>query len=661
VAMDKEYVIRTLGGENKYAYRDYIEKFFQVEMVIKKPSYFDVVKRVIEDSKKAEGINKDNLKKLKEALQDSGSKSLKMILNNYRSAIKLMNQVVVDDKSISYLFNEISPEDYLKFAFLEMNFPKFYEKLISEPSLYLRNERNENFKLKKKPIDKERITNEDISREINEISILEPHEIEYIYDFDDFDFGYELENPLQDFFFTKEESEIIKTIFIEVFEKGEVKPNSLRIIINFYKLIRLKIDEKEISETIFDNILDGVPAIAEKEGFDKIILKNNLLFKSNSLVKKMNVYKPQTREEYKGLLSLLLIMFGNLNSNNENFTNHNLFSLIVSYFDKSNFRLENGENIKYSDFTNLLENYWILNDEVVDSEKLLFILNIKENLFSNSKEDFYKLLTQQKFENICHELFLKYLNGYKENEWAIDDYTFIAILRKLENNLVEVKFKQIKESLKKHFINSPIENFCLQLLKDGYYNVKHKYQISDDVLLVFDSLFEFHEFLSERMSRSDVTKPELNKFLHVLKCYAISKEKFEDGKPILEIFGDKIKEDDNKGFKEVSQIIIEIFDEGIFDELSNVNISRDILNNSHISAFVVESKSFENSKYLYLDIFVHSSEVIKAFDDYMSEKLQRFRVKKGFELNKLIDGSKFIDESNMNVLQVISIRTTNKK
>src|SRR5690554_2519017 len=82
VAMDKEYVIRTLGGENKYAYRDYIEKFFQVEMVIKKPSYFDVVKRVIEDSKKAEGINKDNLKKLKEALQDSGSKSLKMILNN---------------------------------------------------------------------------------------------------------------------------------------------------------------------------------------------------------------------------------------------------------------------------------------------------------------------------------------------------------------------------------------------------------------------------------------------------------------------------------------------------------------------------------------------------------------------------------------------------
>ncbi len=660
VAMDKEYVMRTLGEESNYAYRDYIEKFFQVEMVIKQPSYFDVVKRVVKEAEQTKDINKSNLEEFEKVLTASSSESLKIIFGNYRSAIKLMNQAIIDDKSIPNLFTEIDIKDYFMFTYLEMNFPKFYGKLTSEPKLFLVEDSEGKFRLKEKQKNNEDMSSADVAKEITSArigSIIEQFRSEKNFNFDDFDFGSELENPINELKFTRAEAEIIKNIFIEVFKEESKSKKSLRFTSKFFTLIRLKIDEKEISETDFNKIVKDACIAKSMEEYDDIIKDTNLTFKSNSLVKKLNDKdsRGKNKEEYLALFSLLLIIYGKLF--NENSINHNLFNLIDAFFDIPGFNKNSEIDHEYLGLKNSIEKYWIENPEVSNAVKLKLIFSIKENDYLKIREHFNKLWSDDEYDKVCIKLFSQYLREYQDKEWAINDLNFIGFLRMLHRNLKKVSYSTIQTIVIDHFQKAPIENFCLQLLSGNYNNIKHSHQISNDLLLVFDSNIDFYVLLIERILRTQETKPNLIKFLHVLEFYLISHE-IKNEIYVVEIFDEK--EIENNDFKEVNQLIFESYDDAITDLIEEKVSSNSILTDPRLTLTVLKSKYFKPT-YLVFDIYVNNDIVIQGFMKEINNLFKTFSIKEDFEIDNLIDNFRFFDKENKLKINIVSFRTANRK
>lgn len=599
VAMDKEYVMKTLGKQNNYSYREYIDKFFQIELNLREPEYNDLISYFIKLIDRAKILDEKNMTELQKALQSEENLSLNQIFSNYRASIKIINQILIDYDRIPDLFIEINPGDYLKFLFIKSSFPSFYKRLVADPEKYF-SKSNGYFTLKEKEstkTEKESITDQKMID-----AFIKANKGKFNLNFEHYAFGEELENTHSEIIFTTYEADLVKLIFSEIFNSTSVNPNSVHKVSNFYKLMRFQLDENEINEIDFKDIVLKTEEAQDSHHFNKIIDEFELHDKSNKLVKRLESFIVQDRSIHLNFVKLHFSLLSRHQIFNNDKTFHLLLSSLERFLeiktDKSSedetFRFFRDIQVSKTELKQILKEFWIDNEDVSNIKRFDLILSFKENRLIES------LWNKSEFEELAVELFRKYLSDYTVSDWKVDDFQFFSYLRSLAEC---VDHGRVQEVVKKHFKNSPFETFCRQIIHSDFQATKHLYGISDLIPVMFKSYEEFYSYIEPKISDKYRDSTNFKKFLHLLKHFIIINDKSnpETTYYIAEKFEgwlDKEEEKLNRGGN-VTQLIIHIYSDKLFQYLNTNSDWATMLNSYRIRQVLKQSVKFDG-KYLFL-------------------------------------------------------------
>lgn len=658
VALDKEYVMKTLGKQNDYSYREYIDKFFQIELNLKEPDYNEINSYFIEQIIEANILDEKNLDELQNALETKDNVSISHIISNYRSSIKIVNQILIDYDKIPNLFIEINPRDYLKFLYIKASYPRFYKKLVKDPEKYL-SMSNGYFTLKEK--NPTRIEGEAIKdKKLNE-AIVSANKGTFNLEFEHFEFGEELENTQSEIIFNSNEASLIKLIFSEIFNSTSGNPNSIQKVSNFYKLARFQLDESEINEVDFSNIILKTKDSEEEVDFIEIIDEFKLLNKSNKLVKRLESYVNQDKNIHLNLIKLHFILL----SRHQIFNDEKTFYLLLSSLEKfmeinetkfsedKSFRFFRDIEASKTELKQILKEFWIENGDVSNGKRFDLILSLKENRFIET------LWTKYDFEELAIYLFKKYLSDYAETDWEVDDFKFFSYLRSLKE---EVNQDKIIEVVKEHFENAPFESLCRQIIHADFQSSKYIYGILDLIPVMFGSYGEFYDYIEPKISKRHTNSINFNKFLHLLKHFIIINENSDDKTTyyVAEKFNGWLEREEEKLGRRGNflQLTVEIHSKKLQEQLSSNIEWYSIISKYRINQIIRESKKF-SSNYVYLTLPSDAVKNIKTIDTAWIKLINNnFEVDESTKI-ELLNSKELKEKNGTKIYELISVEPSN--
>lgn len=491
VSLDKEYILRSLMTNNHIYDYSYINKFFQLEVHLKKISQNNLKKEFKEilTSIPLE-ILPDNIKDEIISLTYNQRNLFDDYIFTMRDVKRLVNQIIFD---YPLLKDDIDINDYLNFTYLKINFPSVVEKIHKFKS--------EIFEIKDQCYSLQKI-NEELSEKTSKEPNFTVVEFDITNDYwDDLDSRTEPEfskYKLYDEYITNKKSSanllfdknytalqnrlMFKTIiylFGDEFSEYEDKVSykSIRYGQNLRMLLTMSLGDKMSNKefnNIFNNDITSWKEVIDEESYKEI-------------TSRISYKTPMTTEEYKTELELLLFIF------NSSVTNPKMNIYDVWEEIEAKLTMEFMSSDELGEF---LKDYIKTPKESYSSSiaLLYFISSNKDKINFKSWN-----LTNEEFDELIISNFELYLNNPKQIEWFKSGFNFHQVYFHCKNMISNLSlinklcidfFKKDKNSFKK---------FIALSLKPWPYGYT-RFKSSRIILSVFGFADTYYNFLNTEYS-----------------------------------------------------------------------------------------------------------------------------------------------------------------
>lgn len=492
IALDKDYVLRTLKSEKIILDHTYLDKFFQLEIYLpqidndKLKNYF--ITLISESNALSDMSFKDEVK---EALK-SNTDLFNEYIKDFRSVKRLANQIFFD---LPIIPDDLNTENFLNFQYLKITFPGMIK--------FLNNNWNEVLDIDVNNMrvligsNKEDEEQNSVSEDWSNGDFL--FNRNFIPNFNDYDLTKNLEIYLKNDDlgnYSRQQYKLIKKSLIVLFGKENPANDytSIKYGDNLRKLLLQETKENELSNREFIDLLS-----VDLEQYRLYSLKDE--GKLDEVIDRIKFYNPQSIQQLGHVLRFLITVYRKA----EEFS-VNQFSVLstLKVFLNANIKGE-GKNSKF--LKQIIEEYLISEKENKFSrlELILFLFENKSYIGLSSLEFKVSDLKTQSLE-----IYKQIIDEYKNSIWAISDFRIYHAY----HNVVKLNQRDVANDLFKTLWNkSNIKLFCAQMLKHDTWAIKFL-STSEFVENIFGNKWEYYQFVAKFENKND---SELNDYLDFLK------------------------------------------------------------------------------------------------------------------------------------------------
>lgn len=628
VALDKEYVINALKEEKKYLNKEFLSKFFQVELFI--PSNDKREIKVELSYLIKEKVNLDNSvynELIREINTDNSTVDL--FIHNYRDVKVIVNQLKVDAGLISGfgVAMEVNIGELFNLSLLKVHYPSIHYLLSkSWREILIRSEG--------RLILEEKTKSNNKSFEIKYSPKLIRGNTEWLNNWKLFESGKCIIDGKE---YDKKLMILLALLFGNKHARNPLSIVNQSVFRNYFSLTFGKYD---ISENTFQEILNL--------DFNKIDYSYTSIDNDHEalevLKSRMNFYEPENiddSEKYVKLSIYIWLRSEKLRMQNYDFCK-TLNKQLKFYADKVNSN-EKFTNVVYSD---------IMNNESVNFRERSFFLatlnkDLKDRLNGNLKD----------ISKTLNGIFISYLEQYEGEIWSVDNYEVFSIY----NN---IKADTSKENINQLFIDfirrSDLKTILYQIIELDDPFLMNRFKVSDVIKEVFGQYTNFLSFIKKHRDCNKILVAEFIDFLELSEILDFS--------PICYSFNEfqapkLINREYPKGsaFSSKRQIYIQIHDVDLASEFWSESAIDELRGENNIYVSMDFQCKHPDNLYLVFEYDIKNDKHLEEFDKRFYNRIKDFFKNKRVE--KKVFG-RFFKQGNYALIQdddkeetIVSIRS----
>ncbi|NHN24989.1 AAA family ATPase [Flavobacterium jejuense] len=648
VAMDKEYVLRSLKKSKKIFHSSFIDKFFQLEIYLPEIDKSKLKERFLLElnSSILNGGSPDFGYKIMEAIDNEGN-LFNDYVKNIRDVKRLVNQVIYDFPSTG---GEIDMKDFLNFTYFKLKFPNFIYILKQGIGDIIELDDQGKYNLKEK-IDgnennSESFSSDKIFKILSKQQSFNPKKYE-LYN-EEFFNNCLLEDQTID---CENKYLLLKTLaFMFGIENTNNDVSSIKNENNLRILLEQKVPKNRLINNEFTTLINS-----ELENIINIIdefYKNNKL---EQLLSRFNFFTASKNEsEYKNSILALVYIF----EKRRDFSIYeaNIILQISVFAHKLNDE-EEGLNIDLKQWS--LEN--IFQNKTFNIETRVLLLGHLRNGALGSK---FKV-TLWRFKPLeLNELILKLFQEYLEDSASLisnpNNYSLYHVYHTIKSGIKNEVTKKIIE----FWSTSNLELLCAQITDlDSW--PSSSFKIADVINEFFNSKINFIQFVK---SHKDSNNSEIEEFLALYNLLQISEFKytcmfkFEKSTLMLAkieyLKQFKIGKDENQG---LTQLVLET---NSLNFIEGLHSQKDLERKYGIR---IHEYNFSNNVVYYMFVYLKENlgnNPVLSFTQELYRSILPFTdwEKTAFVANNIDNGKNLIPQKNNNYyLKVISIEPRKKQ
>lgn len=616
LAFDKSQVKNSLLSGKDFNGRDFIDKFFQLEInlpLISKDKLLNFLFQKIEISRLIKKEEKDKFREIfmnDQLLFDD-------YIKNYRDVIRLINQLSFEAGFVNITSNEVFLVDWVNLVLFKMKFPEVFRVLSDNPSLFL-TDNGTLFRLRETESSNQQ--NSSLPSDFfdpKKYTVIDQNIANLICS-NDCLFTY----PLI-------EKELIIKSLVRIFGQKDPPFNSVMHKHNYYKVVRFKVEEGHMTEAEFQNLLTLKNEIQKNEllsqytgneKYNQLIVRLDYIedkIKRPDIVRLLLNLYTSSDELKKGYSDVLRILAKHLNGNND--------QEIIEQITKEFFEYEHSKPIDKAHIISLLVEG--------EDETKLWGFDIEY------------------IKGIAIDLFSGYLKVYNNNP---TDFTLFTLYHRLKKVVTE---KALNDELKKYLTSNDPIVFCEQMIQNDQWRDSY-YGISSFVKTVFSNFEAFETVLKASSFIEEEKRAEFLHFYNLMSIHHFGANTFVKYKfKFITPHNDRrnIKSPGAEDTQKIIQVYIEILDDDI----------------KILKPSIILGEGQVTSQYFYLDNNVCYLKVetnnysIDNFIDLLFDDLKQqlhkfkkdeFKIGEGGDFTTLDKPYFILNEGDQVVLKTISIQ-----
>lgn len=501
IALDKDYVIKTLKGDNSNKHYKFLEKFFQLEVYLPKIPQKILREEFIEILKKSNDFDESDIVLINNALTNNRN-LFNRFIHNIRDVKRLVNQLIFESK---FVFKEVDTNDYLNFIFLKINFPRFIQLLNERKEDFLQVKDGRFFLIENLPDDNnEELSSQRIKDIINKSN-------SFIVDYKKYKIS-TVFNPQDENCFKSVlgidciELELLLSVLVALFgERNNLPHNSIQFERNFYKVMRLSFAEDDLRESDFTQI---ITTKNDEQTFYDYLEKLLLKKLGEQLITRIDYHEVKNKQELLSISKTLFYFWRRLD--NYNLYLSEITRLLSKYLNiKNNVKLIS-EDVKLTqgETKEIVKNEFLDNEYVDLSKKVRLLALLKENEYETGLWG----LTDKELNGYSIKYYKEYLALHQDKMWGLTDFTFYSIYHQLKTISNQTELNNL---LINYLKTVNIEVFCSQTLELEPFSTL-SYGVSEFVVELFGNYLAFKTFLLDHKSSQTRGIQEYLKFYELL-------------------------------------------------------------------------------------------------------------------------------------------------
>ncbi len=458
VAMDKDYVVKTIKEKNESDNTRFIEKFFQLEIFLPEidnkllRKYFE---KLISEPNKFK-IEEQEL--IIEAL-NSESVLFNDYIKNIRAVKRLVNQLIFDN---NFFNGDIDFNDFLNFIFLKIHYPKIIQILYEKRDKYF-----------------DIWTFVELKKiETEEVDLQNKYVIEDIFKNNEDDCN----NIVLDID-CQEQTLLLKTLTYlfgkkdNDFEYPEYSIQQNRI---FYKMLALRYSKDDIEEDFLFDLFGKVKNENKTDLLKELVNSNNL----NKLIERLFVHKPKSIDGLTSSIIILLNIYDKIEDSNIRESITKALNSFYKEYDKDEYGFE-FSTIEIKEI--LIQEFFNRTDiNLIRQINLLNYINYdgKDSFFDDNLIDWG--FTINEMEQFALNYFERYIKDKVEFDYSFYQFYY-------DTSSIGTIKNEINNTLIQHLKEIDISSFCAIALEKHLSDKLFK--INDKVDDIFGTRSDYVSFV----------------------------------------------------------------------------------------------------------------------------------------------------------------------
>lgn len=641
VAMDKEYVLKSLKNSKKIFHSSFIDKFFQLEIYlpeIDKNKLKDLFINELLSSKLNDGSPMFEIK-IKEAVSHKDN-LFDDYIKNVRDIKRTVNQIVYD---FPYTNGEVNFKDFINFTYYKLKFPNFV-KIIKQgigDFITVDNEGNYNLEINKINHEKTNNIKDNLFISLSKRHVFNPEKYK-LFDESLFEKCLIVDKTLD----CENKFLLLKTLAYLFGEENQMNDvDSIKDENNLRILLEQKVYKNRLLNAEFSLLLNS-----ELNIIIKIIESFNKEKKLEQLMSRFKYFTGSKNEnEYKNaILSLVYILQNNFEFNIYDASIINQIGVFANKLTNE----KNGFNLDIQDWSR--EN--IFNNKIFKIDTRVHLAGQLKNAGLGNDYDFnYWGFDKSELHELAIELYEEYLKSKYNNVNNVNDYSFY---HRYHDTKLEIE-DLIKQMFINFWKNNNLEMLCAQMTEIYTWSAS-SFKISNVVNEIFGSTLAYVEFVKSHKQSNEIAVKE---FMDLYNLLAISDFRFNcmysfEKSKLMKV---KIKhQQESRSRDDEYKNTIQLF-----LQTNSLTLIETYTKNSKITNKYdvrIETKQFQNFTHYYMIVYLKKSISNDSVSTFIKEiyELVLPQTKDwellGFKETNINNGENlFPQQNNDNYIKVISI------
>lgn len=582
VAMDKDYVINRLKANNEILDSKFIDKFFQLEILLPELETRILREYFIKLLLKSNLASINNFEEKLNLAIKAQFNLFDMYVKNLRDVKRIANQIIFE---YPFFENELDLKDFMNFTYFKLKFPKLIKILNDNRNTLLNIDRSgkfyqlpmvkpSNIKAVNKKKSNERVIIIDKFKSLDKYKIYEQLQAEDL--------------SIKDFIKVEKDDIdlLLKTLASLFGEENEIENNhSIKFENNFRKLMQQKFLATDLLESEYQLLFKNSDLPINDLGtpYDLPYDLINDFFeqhKLNELLKRFDYFNSHNIPHIKWSILILGMLYEK--RIDYKLDEIEILRLLHAFVDK---RIElNTDNKAVG--TWLLINMF---DEVLSLENKLLLFG---EIWHTKKDSHLWDINREYLASLILEAFKEYVQQLKEQKINVDNYSIYNIYHSIK--WVGVIENEIKEVFISLWDDENIEVLCIHMTQFAPFS-RSGFTISEFASEIFETNMNFINFVEGlRTPKNNINITQFLMLFNLCAITGFSKyilfEFRDDSKMIARIMQELQK---NKFNKIKDEIKIQVFYESNDEEIINKIIENKALKNKYeMSAFNFKEKHY---------------------------------------------------------------------
>ena len=583
VAMDKDYVVNRLKVNNEILDSKFIDKFFQLEILLPELETKTLREYFIKLLLKSDLASISNFEeRLNFALKNKYN-LFDLYVKNLRDAKRIANQIIFE---YPFFESELDLKDFINFTYFKLKFPKLIKILNDNRNTLLKIDKSGQFYQLPmvKPSENKKSYNRNQSKEtviiIDKFQALDKYKIYEELNVED--------TTVKDFVNIEKEdlNLLLKTLASLFGEENEIENNhSIKFENNFRKLMQQKFLTTDLLESEYQLLFQNadLPLKDLDTPYDLPYDLINVFFeqhKLNDLLKRFDYFNSNSIPHIKWSILILGILYEKRVDYQLN--EIEVLRLLHAFVDK---RIElNTDNKGVGT--------WLLNnmfEEVLSLENKLLLYG---EIWYRSKDSHLWGINKEYFVSLTLEAFKEYVEKLKEQKIETDNFSIYNVYHSIKwVGGIENEIKQVFISL---WNDENIEVLCVQMTQFAPFSGSG-FTISDFASEIFQNKLNFINFVEGlRTERNSISIIQFLMLFNLCAITDFSKYilfKFRDDSMMIARVTKELEKNKLKKINDAEKI--QVFFESNDEEIINKIIVNESLKTKYeMTAFVFKEKHY---------------------------------------------------------------------